>query len=166
MIRASSALGCIPPFSLYKMARPWSCDKSESASESDRFETQYPNPTEADFNWLSRIPSTVSVQSKSITIKLFHWTERTGGTASDVGVETMAHGRQWMAAGEALGTGRRAGLVGVPRLLAVIAEIHAASRPFAVQLRTSSTATRYHRIPASRHVTVNCTAIKLSLTIK
>jgi len=51
-----------------------------------------------------------------------------------------------MHAGDALGTRRSARLVGVPRLLAVVAEIHAASWPLTVQLRTSSTATCYDRI--------------------
>jgi len=55
-----------------------------------------------------------------------------------------------MPAGEALGTRSGTCLVGVPRLLAVVAEIHATSRSLTVKLWTSGTATCYHRIPINQ----------------
>jgi len=81
-----------------------------------------------------------------------------------------------MHAGDALGTRRGARLVGVPRLLAVVAEIHAASWPLTVQLRTSSAATCYDRIATQQthrtavcsqrvhnHTVINSTASKNNL---
>jgi len=38
----------------------WLCDKS--ASESDGFEIQNPNPTDSDFSWLHHVPNNSSGQ--------------------------------------------------------------------------------------------------------
>lgn len=73
--------------------------------------------------------------------------ERTGSTASNVWIKAVAHWWQWVDARQPLGTCSSAGLVGMPRLFAVVAEVHTAARPFTVNLWTTGTARCYHCIP-------------------
>jgi len=49
----------------------WS--RGKSASESDRFETQTPNPMEADFSWLHHIPSITPTATKRYALSHYQW---------------------------------------------------------------------------------------------
>jgi len=61
--------------------------------------------------------------------------------------------------GHALGAGSGTCLVGMPRLLAVVAEIHAAARALTVKFWTTGTAACYHGVA---NTTMQHTVISMS----
>jgi len=73
--------------------------------------------------------------------------KRTGEAAANVWLKTVVDWRQRVNTGQTFGSCCSACLIGMPWLLAVVAEVYSAAWTFTVQLGTAGTATGYHCIP-------------------